>query len=160
MQQDNLFGMNIGDAKEYIVQHLMAFKLNRKRIEELNQEIEKWNRRIELARSKGENDLAGEAELKANQLRAEYETLAKETDNLKMTIDSMRRQLPSLAASERNIDPDLLEQELLITAGYNPGDEEKVGLNRKFADLEKDASADIALEVLKKKMHIDNGEKL
>jgi phage shock protein A len=158
MQQDNLFGMNIHDAKQYIVQHLIQCKLNAKKIDELNQEIEKWNRRVELARSKNENDLANEAQRKVDQLRAECETLTTENDDLKNVIDSMRRQLPRLAASERSIDPDLLEQELLIAAGYNPGDEEKVGLNKKFADLEKDSLADAALDALKTKMQNGGNE--
>ncbi len=154
-EQDNLSGMNITDAKEYIVHHLITFKMNQKKIDELNQEIEKWNSRVVLARSKNENDLANEAERKVNQLRAECESLTIENDDLKNVIGSMRRQLPGLASRERSIDPDLLEQELLIAAGYNPGDEEKIGLSRKFADLEKDVSADAALEALKKKMKDD-----
>jgi phage shock protein A len=158
MQQDNLFGMNINDAKQYIVQHLIQCKLNAKKIDELNLEVEKWNRRIELAQSKNEMDLANEAQRKVDQLRAECETLTTENDDLKNVIDSMRRQLPGLASRERSIDPDLLEQELLIAAGYNPGDEEKVGLNKKFADLEKDASADAALEALKRKMQHGGNE--
>ncbi len=158
MEQDNLIGMSIADAKEYIVHHLITFKRNGKRIDELQEEIEKWTQRVELAKSKGVADLANEAERKANQLRSEYEILKAENDDLKNVIDSMRRQLPGLASRERNIDPDLLEQELLVAAGYNPGDEEKIGLNRKFADLEKEMNADAALEVLKKKMQNKNGE--
>ena len=158
MEQDNLIGMSIADAKEYIVHHLITFKRNGKRIDELQEEIGKWTARVALAKSKGADDLANEAERKVNQLRAECETLKIENDDLKNVIDNMRRQLPVLASRERSIDADLLEQELLITAGYNPGDEEKVGLNRKFADLEKDASADAALEALKKKMQNENGE--
>jgi phage shock protein A len=152
MQQDNLFGMKPNDAKEYIVHHLITFKANKKKIDELNLEIEKWNSRVELARSKNEIDLANEAEQKVTVLRAECEMLTTENADLQNVIDNMRRQLPGLAARERSIDADLLEQELLIAAGYNPGDEEKVGLNQKFAELEKNTSADAALEALKKKM--------
>ncbi len=158
MEQDNLSGMNINDAKEYIVHHLITFKMNQKKIDELQEEIGKWTARVALAKSKGADDLVNEAERKANQLRSGYEILKTETDDLKNAIDNMRRQLPVLASRERSIDADLLEQELLIAAGYNPGDEKKVGLNRKFADLEKDASADAALEALKKKMQNDNGD--
>jgi phage shock protein A len=158
MKQDNLSGMSFSDAKQYIVQHLIAFKINAKKIDELNLEIEKWNQRVALAASKGAADLAQEAQRKADQLCSERETLSAENDDLKNLIDSMRRQLPLIASRERSIDSDLLEQELLIAAGYNPGDEEKVGLNRKFADLEKNTSADAALEALKKKMQHKNGE--
>lgn len=156
-EQNNLFGMSIADAKEYIIQHLITFKQTEKRIDELKEEIEKWAARIELAKAKGAADLAAEAEHQIVQLRAECETLKTENSGLKNTIDNMRRQLPGLAARERSTDPDLLEQELLILAGYNPGDEEKIELNKKFADLEKDASADAALEALKKKMQNGNG---
>jgi phage shock protein A len=43
-------------------------------------------------------------------------------------------------------------QELLIAAGFNPGDEDKLGQERKFDELEKNAAADDALAALKAKM--------
>ena len=65
----------------------------------------------------------------------------------------MRRQIPLLAARERSIDPDLLEQELLMTLGNMPGDEEKVRAERQFREMEKAQSADAALDELKAKMN-------
>ena len=64
----------------------------------------------------------------------------------------MRRQIPLLAARERSIDPDLLEQELLMAAGRLPGDEEKAQTEGRFRELEKNIAADTALEELKEKM--------
>ncbi len=161
MEPDDLSGMKIEDVKEYIVRHLITFKLTGKKIDALNEELERWNLREELARSKGEADLAAQAGRKISRVLAERDALTAENDELKKQIDSMRRQLPGLTARERSIDPDLLEQELLIAAGYNPGDEKKAGLDRKFADLERDLSADAALEALKKKIQSEdkNGEK-
>jgi hypothetical protein len=57
-----------------------------------------------------------------------------------------------LAARQRSIDPDLLEQELLIAAGYLPGEEEKAQNDRLFSEMEKNAAADAALSELKVKM--------
>jgi hypothetical protein len=64
----------------------------------------------------------------------------------------MRTQLPGLAARERSIDPDLLEQELLISAGHLPGDGEKVKNERILRELQKDNDAETALAKLKAKM--------
>jgi hypothetical protein len=78
--------------------------------------------------------------------------LAAEAAGLRESIERMRRQLPGLAARQRSIDPDLLEQEMLIALGRNPGDEAAVGLERKMAGLEKTAGAADALAALKAKM--------
>jgi len=64
----------------------------------------------------------------------------------------MRRQLPILAAQTRSIDPDLLEQELLMAVGFLPGEEEKAKSERTFSQMEKEAAADDALLQLKAKM--------
>jgi len=61
----------------------------------------------------------------------------------------MRRQLPGLAARERSIDPDLLEQELLMALGQTG---EEAGTERAFQKLEKEKSADEALDALKARM--------
>jgi hypothetical protein len=60
----------------------------------------------------------------------------------------MRGQLAGLAARERSIDPDLLEQELLIARGGTPGETPAPNLERRFAAAE----ADAALEALKAKL--------
>jgi hypothetical protein len=57
-----------------------------------------------------------------------------------------------LAARERSIDTDLLEQELLIANGRMPGDEEKARSERAFDKLETEAAAEAALAKLKAKM--------
>jgi phage shock protein A len=149
---DNLSGMTVPDAKEYILRHISVLRLTEKKREELKGELEKWRTRIELARSSGAEDLVPEAEKEAERIRTGEEAIASEIADLKKRIGYMRRQLPGLAARERSVDPDLLEQELLMAAGYLPGDEKKAGEDRRFKDLEKDAAAEEALEALKAKM--------
>jgi len=152
MDDTNLSGMNPADAKEYIFNFLSTLKLTEKNIQALNQETAKWQSRIDLALSKGQAELALEAEKEKNRLLEKQAALEAEADQLKRQIEEMRRQLPALASRERGIDPDLLEQELLIAAGHMPGDEEKVRTERLFNQMEKTQAADAAFEELKAKM--------
>jgi hypothetical protein len=75
---------------------------------------------------------------------------------LKIQIETMQKQLPGLAARERTIDPDLLEQNLLMAAGYLPGEDEKAEADRRFKVMEQDISADADLATLKAKMGLNN----
>jgi phage shock protein A len=148
----NLSGMNPAAAKEYIYNFITTLKLTEKQISDLDGELAKWRSRIELAKSKERPELAAEAEKELERLAVKQRQLAGEAESLKSQIEEMRRQLPLLAARERSIDPDLLEQELLMAAGRMPGDEEKARNERQFKDLEKDAAAEAALSELKAKM--------
>jgi phage shock protein A len=144
--------MDVSGAKEYLFGLFSTLKLTEKSIQDLDVELDKWNSRVELSRSKGHPDLALEAEKEVELLKNKRQQLTLETNELRSQIEEMRQQLPLLAARERSIDPDLLEQELLITAGYLPGEEENVRKNRLFEKMEKDAAADAALSELKAKM--------
>jgi phage shock protein A len=145
---EDLRGMGVADAKDYIFHHITTLKLTEKKHGELNGEYEKWLSRVNLARSGGKEDLALSAQGEAEKLQAERDALAAEIADLKARIQHMRDQLPGLAARERSIDPDLLEQELLIALGGAPGDDGKADLDRQFEAAETDA----ALEALKAKL--------
>ena len=144
--------MDVSGAKEYLFGLISTLKLTEKSIQDLDVDLDKWNSRVELSRLKGHPDLALEAEKEVELLKSKRQQLTLETNELRSQIEEMRQQLPLLAARERSIDPDLLEQELLITAGYLPGEEENVRKNRLFDKMEKDAAADAALSELKAKM--------
>ncbi len=152
---DDLRGMDTASAKEYLVAHMASLKLTEKKRAELDAETRKWNGRAELARSKGETELALAAEAEAARLAQETERIAAEEAELRGRIESMRHQLGGLAARERSVDPDLLEQELLIATGKLGGDaageaaEDAAG---KISIIERNQIADAALEALKAKM--------
>ena len=152
MDDVNLSGMTPDDAKEYIVNFISTLKLTEKQIQDTADEIAKWQQRTELAASRGQTELAQEAEKEVNRFTERKSALTAESELLKKQIEEMRRQIPLLAARQRSIDPDLLEQELLMAAGYLPGDEEKARNERLFRDMEKNQAADAALEELKSKM--------
>ena len=145
----NLFGMSAAAAKEYLFGFVATLKLAEKELLSLEEETAKWKGRADLARSKEMADLAAQAEKEADSINTRLDTVREEAQTLKGQIDSMRRQLPGLAARERSIDPDLLEQELLMALGQT---EEQVKTEKAFRELEKENTADAALEALKAKM--------
>jgi phage shock protein A len=140
---EDLSGMGAADAKEYIFHYITTLKLTEKKLGELNGEYEKWLSRINLAKSKGAEDLAVAAQGEADKIRAERDAIETEITALQAQIQRMRDQLPGLAARERSIDPDLLEQELLLAL--------KPELERQVQKAE----ADAALEALKAKLKTD-----
>ncbi len=149
---EDLLGMSPEDARAYIVAHLATLKLTEKKKAELEAELAKWMGRVELARNKGAEDLAREAEKTAERIRADLTAIQSEAAELMSQIETMRRQLPGLAARQRTIDPDLLEQELLIATGRLPGDEDVAETERNLAKLEKESQAAAALAELKEKL--------
>ena len=150
---NDLTGMSVADAKEYILNHITTLKLTEKNIGALEEEAAKWKSRVEMALSKGMGDILTEAQREAEKVNVRLTGLREEVRALKDSIDAMKRQLPTLAAKQRSIDPDLLEQELLMTLDQT---EEDAATERAFKKLEKDTAADSALEALKAKM---SGEK-
>jgi len=144
-----LDGMSAAAAKEYILSLITTIKLTEKEIRSLEEVAIKWKGRVELARSNGKNDLAFEAEKEAEKIEKKIAGLCEEKKFLKNQIEEIRRQLPGLAARERSIDADLLEQELLIALGQT---EEEAETERAFKKLEKESEADSALQALKDKL--------
>jgi hypothetical protein len=74
---------------------------------------------------------------------------------LRLTIESIKEKIPRIAAFQRSVDTDLLEQELKIQAGLDLTDEDaekKARLDGTFADMQKNLDADAALAALKEKM--------
>jgi phage shock protein A len=137
------------NSREYIFALITTLKLTEKEICSLENEAAKWKNRTALARSRGIADLLAEAEREAERINTKLAALKEEERSLRDNIETMRRQLPGLAARERSIDPDLLEQELLMALGR---DEKESEIDRAFEKLEKESAADAALEALKDKM--------
>ena len=140
------------ETKELILALITTLKLTGNEINSLENEAAKWKNRMELARSKGMEDLFSEAEKEAERINKKLSALLAEKEDLKNQIEGMRRQIPSLAADGRSIDTDLLEQELLMLLGKT-GEESKTDIA--FREMEKSSAADAALEALKVKIKAD-----
>ena len=143
-------------AKEYLFGLTTSLKLTEKQHEEKLAEKERWQKRVDLAKSHGEDNLALEAANEVNRIEAKLVTLETEIQELKAEIEKLKNDLPHIKASERSVDPDLLQQELLIQAGRLPGDGAS---DNAFASLEKDAEAEAALAALKAKIAGAGSEK-
>ena len=155
---DDLRGMTEAQGREYIFQYLSALKLTEKELLDCSVERDKWAGRAKLAESQGMGSLAAEAEREQQRITERIDTLEAEVAELKAQIEVMRRQLPGLAARERSIDPDLLEQELRMMLGKQLEDEDTGKAEKQFREMEQDAAADAALAALKAKMAGDKPE--
>jgi phage shock protein A len=149
---DSLNGLDSASAKEYILGIISTLRLTEKEIQKLGEEVSLWEGRAKLAEEKGRDDLSGEALKECERVKNRRIELETEAAELKATIENLKAQLRILPAKERSVDPDLLEQELLILSGRMPGEEEEAARDRSFEKLEKEASADAALEELKARM--------
>jgi phage shock protein A len=118
---DDIRGMPVKEAREYILAFITTQKLNEKKLLALRANGEKWARRIELARQSGASDLTDQAEAASRDIERQIQSLEAENSELKGRIKSMIGRLPGLAARERSIDPDALEQELLLASGFIDG---------------------------------------
>jgi len=146
---ESLAGMSAAAAREYIFGFAATLKLTEKEIRALEEEAAKWKNRVDLARSRASADLLAEAEKQVERIVARLEELQNEERGLKEQIETMRRQLPGLAARERSVDPDVLQQEILMALGSS---DEEAATEAAFIKMEKEAASDAALSALKARM--------
>jgi len=144
------------ETKEYILGLITTLKLTEKDIRSLEEEAAKWKHRADLARSRGMEELCREAEKETERIIQKLTTLQEEAKELRNQINEEARKLPVLAAGERSIDTDLLEQELLMLLGKT---QEEAETDRAFRELEKNSAAESALEALKAKMKAPGEDK-
>ena len=149
---ENIPAMSMVEAKEQILALISTLKLTEKEIHSLEDEAAKWKNRVDLARSQGADELLVEAEREADRVNAKLAGLREEESTLRDSIGVLQRQLPGLAARERSVDPDILEQELLMALGQTGED---VEAERTFRKLENESAASAALDALKNKMKGD-----
>ena len=142
--------LSAAEAREYILALITTCKMTEKEIHSLEDEVAKWQGRMDLARSRGAEELFVEAEKEAEKVNAKLGGLREELRSHKSQIETIRKQLPGLAARERSIDADLLEQELLMALGKT---EEEAETERTFRNLERKNAADAALQDLKNKLN-------
>lgn len=144
--------------REYLLGLLTQAKLNRKELSALETDRATWRHRVELAAKAGDSALEMAARGELSAVEQKYDSLLAETEGFEEEAATLRS-LPVIAASERSIDPDILEQELLMAAGREPGSADELATEQKFAELEKDSAADAALARLKASMGMGSGEK-
>jgi chromosome segregation ATPase len=161
MEDENLSGLDLAAAKEYI----FAFTVDAKRLDQdiaaAQGELERWKGRLGLAEAKlaaGDQSisaLAQAARAKVEEESGKIASLEAERSELRAKVARMREQLPSIKSHERSIDPDRLLAELQMMTGELLGDESggrsAAATEADFARLETVAKADSDLAALKRR---------
>jgi phage shock protein A len=165
MDDENLAGLDLDSAKEYIFAYAVDVKRLDKEISEAQGELERWKGRLALAEGKlaaGDGAMAAlvqAAGAKVAEREGKIAALEAERAGLRAKVARMREQLPMIKARERSIDPDRLLAELQLMTGELLGPEaaspeggrSAAATEADFAKLESQSKADAELEALKRR---------
>lgn len=151
MEDTDLRGMSLEEAKEYILAFLTTLKTGEKELAVLNEDIALWESRVQLARDNSEAGLEEAARSRLTGLQNRKELLEAERTELGAKIARMREQLPIIKASERTVDADLLLAQLQMMTG-----EALEGASPPIEEGFANMNADAELDALKQKL---SGEK-
>jgi hypothetical protein len=143
----DLGGMDRETAGEYVLAFATTLKETQRAREQAQQDKALWEGRVKLARSRNEDLLATQAEMKVNEIDARLAQLKAEEAELRRKVDFMKDELERLRSKpELSLDPEALLAQLEMVTGKPDTTAKKI----------KDTEADLELEKLKKKMQ-DNG---
>ena len=161
MDDENLSGLDLAAAKEYIFAYAVDVKRLDQDIAAAQGEADRWKGRVALAETKlaaGDQSMAAlveAARAKAEEAGTKIAALGAERADLRAKVARMREQLPMIKARERSIDPDRLLAELQLMTGELLGGEgdgrSAAATEADFAKLEATAKADADLEALKRR---------
>jgi hypothetical protein len=139
----DLGGMDRQTAAEYVLSFIATLKETEKARAEAEKEKALWEGRVGLARSKNEELLANQAEMKVNEIDSKLSGLKAEEAELRRKVDFMKDELQRLKSKpELSLDPEALLAQLEMVTGKPDTTARKI----------KETEADIELEKLKKKM--------
>jgi chromosome segregation ATPase len=143
MLDTDIEGLGPKEATQYVLAFIATLKRTVNELSQAEGDVELWRRRVALAREKGEEALAVQAEARLADLEARRAKLAAERDELGRTVSVLKDKLQKLRMmGTRLVDTDRLLAELQMLAGERD----------KLADALKDEEAKSALDELKKKM--------
>jgi len=139
----DLSGMELEDAKEYVLAFIQTMKETQTKISKLKEELSVWNERAQLAVERNKPDLKLGADQRVAELNAEIEMLRKEESELKSKIITMKENLKDLKHKFHfTVDTEQMLADIEMLVG------EKDELSDKF----KKEEAEKKLEELKRKM--------
>jgi phage shock protein A len=139
----DLSGMELEDAKEYILAFIQTLKETQAKINKLGEETVVWNERIKLAVERNKTDLKLAAEEKAAEIYREIDMLSREESELKSKISVMKENLKKLKHKFNfTVDTEQMLADI----------EMLVGKKDELSDKFKQEEAEKRLEELKKRM--------
>jgi phage shock protein A len=143
MLDTDLEGLGPQEAAEYVLAFITTLKQTEKARAASEEDVALWTRRVELARSKGDEALASQAQARREDSAAKRAQLDAELSDLKGKVAILKEKLTRLRMTGgKSVDTDLLLAQLEMAVG------KKDELSKTFKEEESNA----ALDELKKKM--------
>lgn len=142
MLDTDIEGLDPAQASEYVLAFITTLKQTEKALADAAEEANLWTRRVTLARSKGDEGLAAQAQARLSDATAKQAQLETELTDLRAKVSVLKDKLTRLKMTGgRLVNTDLLLAELQMV----------VGEKDTLADAMKKQEADAALDELKKK---------
>ena len=142
MLDTDIDGLDPVQASEYVLAFVTTLKRTEKALAEASEDTNLWTRRVALARSKGDEGLAAQAQARLSDATAKQSQLEADLADLRRKVVVLKDKLVRLKMTGgRRVDTDLLLAQLQMV----------VGEKDTLGDAMKHAEADAALDELKKK---------
>lgn len=146
MDTYDITGLDPQSAREYVLAAITTLKATQEKRRELEQELELWTKRVDLAKEHNKEDLIAQAEARKVEVTGDLERIKAEEAELNGGVIRLKGQLKLiLNQPELSMDADYLAAQLEMM------EEERDDLADKFKEQE----ADDALAQLKAEMEED-----
>jgi len=143
MTDTDIEGLGPKEAADYVLAFITTLKQTEKALAASEEDVSLWTRRVTLARSKGDEALAGQAQSRLAEAAAKKASLEAELADLRAKVSVLKGKLARLRATgARSVDTDLLLAQLEMVTG------KKDELSNRLKEEESSA----ALDALKKRM--------
>jgi len=142
MLDTDIEGLDPAQASQYVLAFITTLKQTEKALAAAQEDANIWTRRVTLARSRGDEGLAAQAQARLSDAAAKQSQLETELADLKRKVAVLKDKLVRLRMTGgRLVDTDLLLAQLQMVAGKKD----------ELGDAMKNEEANAALDELKKK---------
>ena len=142
MLDTDIEGLNPARASQYVLAFITTLKQTEKALAATQEDSNMWTRRVTLARSRGDEALAAQAQARLSDATAKQSRLETELADLKAKVSVLKDKLTRLRMTGvKLVDADLLLAQLQMV----------VGKKDELGEAMKNEEAKAALDELKKK---------
>jgi hypothetical protein len=142
MLDTDIEGLNPAQASEYVLAFITTLKQTEKALAAAQEDTNTWTRRVTLARSRGDEGLAGQAQARLSDAAAKQSQVETELADLKSKVSVLKDKLVRIRMTGgRLVDTDLLLAQLQMV----------VGQKDELGEAMKKEETNAALDELKKK---------
>jgi phage shock protein A len=142
MLDTDIEGLDPAQASQYVLAFITTLKQTEKALAAAQEDSSLWTRRVTLARSRGDEALAAQAQARLSDATAKQSRLETELADLKAKVSVLKDKLTRLRMTGvRLVDADLLLAQLQMV----------VGKKDELGEAMKNEEAKAALDELKKK---------